>query len=398
MYADLTNYPAAEMIQMKTIDSEKVNQHRTIPIHHNLPPEEVKIKAHPHMDATEQYHSSLDIPELQHNNFDKVLYRQKRGPINDDGGKLTKKTQQHSKTKTAKGDTSQGHNITKKPERINYVKNDNQNTSKVLPIPCKEKVIIFVMSSITNIHLRTAIRETWGSTTQQKKHHFCLRFIVGDPNLQKLGPTPRYIRKEQLSQNDLITTGAVDSYSNLTLKSLAILKWCNDFCEMVDVVVKTDDDVFMNIPNIINFVKSFYENKKNAHSLLGHMIKSGQPIRQRYSKYYMPTTMYKKSSYPLYLSGSAYVFPMDVVSLLLSKIPEVRQQKPFWLEDIYITGILAKHCDLKLEHSDGFYLSKKDLSTSVKKTICKRQFFTLHDLRHMEMYEMWNVTKHCKTK
>ena len=39
-----------------------------------------------------------------------------------------------------------------------------------------------------------------------------------------------------------------DIYYNLTLKTVMGLKWCSIYCNQAKYVMKTDDDIFVNIP------------------------------------------------------------------------------------------------------------------------------------------------------
>ncbi len=43
--------------------------------------------------------------------------------------------------------------------------------------------------------------------------------------------------------------------TNLTYKTIMGLKWASTFCACAKFVMKTDDDMFVNVPNILDAVK-----------------------------------------------------------------------------------------------------------------------------------------------
>ena len=49
----------------------------------------------------------------------------------------------------------------------------------------------------------------------------------------------------------------IDHYYNLTLKSLSILHWAQNKCKNSKLIVKTDDDVIVNINLILDNLDQF---------------------------------------------------------------------------------------------------------------------------------------------
>ena len=56
---------------------------------------------------------------------------------------------------------------------------------------------------------------------------------------------------EQESQifHDIVVEDFVDSYHNLTLKTMMGMRWIATFCEHAQYVLKADSDVFVNMEN-----------------------------------------------------------------------------------------------------------------------------------------------------
>lgn len=51
--------------------------------------------------------------------------------------------------------------------------------------------------------------------------------------------------EENLKYKDLIIKNFIDSYYNLTITSLILLKWVEYNCKYIRYVVKVDDDVYL---------------------------------------------------------------------------------------------------------------------------------------------------------
>ena len=127
------------------------------------------------------------------------------------------------------------------------------------------------------------------------------------------------VTRESDLYDDILQEDFIDSYANLTVKSLMLLKWFSKSCEKVPYVLKTDDDVFINLKNLHALVT---KNKK-TNLLMGTLICGATPIRDPYNKWFSPKYMYGKKRYPNYLSGTGMEIQISVikVSFLGTKFP-----------------------------------------------------------------------------
>ena len=64
------------------------------------------------------------------------------------------------------------------------------------------------------------------------------------------------IREEEAGHGDIIREDFLDTYQNLTLKTLAGIKWTGQFCHQAEFVMKTDDDMYVNLVNLFELVKT----------------------------------------------------------------------------------------------------------------------------------------------
>ncbi|MCL4151711.1 UNVERIFIED_CONTAM: hypothetical protein GTU68_048778 [Idotea baltica] len=198
-----------------------------------------------------------------------------------------------------------------------------------------------------------------------------------------LGRAPKeqekVILEEHESYGDIIVEDFIDSYTNLTLKSLFILKWIEMKCPQVKYVMKTDDDMFINIPNL---KKSLEDPKLPSPLLMGNLICNAHPIKNRWSKWYSPSYMFS-GKYPNYVSGTAYVFSGNMAKKLL----EAAIQTPYFhLEDVYLTGICAQKLGLKAINCKGFSYLKRALNPCIYKDI-----ISAHEVSIKEMKKIWNM-------
>jgi hypothetical protein len=55
------------------------------------------------------------------------------------------------------------------------------------------------------------------------------------------------VKQEDADFGDIIQFNFCESYRNLTLKTLMGFKWATEFCSNAHFIMKTDDDVYVNI-------------------------------------------------------------------------------------------------------------------------------------------------------
>jgi len=235
-------------------------------------------------------------------------------------------------------------------------------------------LLVVVCSAMSNFQERQTIRDSWASDVDslaQTKVIFLLGTIGNLTNDLQTNVT-----RESDIHDDILQVDFIDSYANLTVKSLMLLKWFSNSCEKVPYVLKTDDDVYINLKNLHALVN---KNKK-TNLLVGTLICGATPIRDPYNKWFSPKYMYGKKRYPNYLSGTAYLMSRSITA----KLYEAALKTPvFHMEDIFITGILAQSVGIRPEDNVGFSYVKR------KATPCLYvQIISSHHLAMDEMKDM----------
>lgn len=143
----------------------------------------------------------------------------------------------------------------------------------------KTSIFIAVVSAPGNFEKRNTIRNTW------KKHlrneivaglidvagFAFLMGKTGDSSIQDA------IVQENRNYSDIIQVNMVDSYQNLTLKTVSILDWVDEYCPRVQFVLKVDDDVYVNVRNLAATIRALRPTDK---SIYGRLIGGNIPARQ----------------------------------------------------------------------------------------------------------------------
>ena len=247
----------------------------------------------------------------------------------------------------------------------------------------KTMLVILVCSSVHRFELRDAIRTTWGRAAQKQHSSVSLVFVLGKPEA-RYEHLRAAIANESSAHGDVLQNDIVDSYANLSLKTQAALGWALTACGVgTYFVAKTDDDVYINIPGLVQELARM--NLGGARLfMVGRLIRDAKPDSVRTSKWYTPHALYPNRTYPPYLSGSAYVMSADLLTGLLRA---ATRRKLFWLEDVYITGLLSMDVGAQLVHSERFSYTKISLSDPCR----YESLLASHELTPTDLRTLWSV-------
>ena len=190
---------------------------------------------------------------------------------------------------------------------------------------------------------RKVIRETWGSIKEYNGAKIRLVFLLGvrkrtTPALTK--SLQKAINSESGKYQDIVQADFVDSYKNLTIKNVLGLHWVHKFCNQSHFIVKTDDDVFINVFKLVRFLQMLQSSSSHLTNFL--YCKVNRRIQARRSndfKWYLSPEEYDYDLFPPYCNGVGYILSADVAAQLYS----VTKHVPFLsIEDVYI-GFCAKY-------------------------------------------------------
>ncbi|KAB0354260.1 hypothetical protein FD755_022798 [Muntiacus reevesi] len=70
------------------------------------------------------------------------------------------------------------------------------------------------------------------------------------------------LEDEHLLYGDIIRQDFLDTYSNLTLKTIMAFRWATEFCPNARYIMKTDTDVFVNTGNLVKYLLNLNHSEK----------------------------------------------------------------------------------------------------------------------------------------
>ncbi|PSN51472.1 hypothetical protein C0J52_00709 [Blattella germanica] len=242
-------------------------------------------------------------------------------------------------------------------------------------------LLVVVCSAVANFKQRAAIRDTWASapSVTNSSNTIKVAFLLGDPDNSTL---QEMVEDESLQYADIIQEGFVDSYNNLTLKSVMMLKWVSNHCASVRYIMKTDDDMFVNVDNLVRLLRV----RNMTNLLVGALICNARPIVDTQNKY-APRYMYPGRVYPNYLSGTGYVMSRDIVPRLYKA---ALKTPLFHLEDVYLTGLCAHAAGIRPRFHPAFSYTKRKLDPCLYKD---KTVVTSHHVNSSELRKVWTQMK-----
>lgn len=195
-------------------------------------------------------------------------------------------------------------------------------------------LVVYVHSAPGNQRRRMVIRQTWGDVSQ---YDVTIRviFVMG---VSTNGLENEELQFEADAYGDIVQERFTDSYRNLTYKALAALKWISNCGSRSKFVLKTDDDIFVNIFVLVRHLRLQLDrcSPQPCRGQLFCLVWENM-IVMRDGKWKVEETEWKESTYPKYCSGSAFIMSTDVATSLLRASLEVPF---FWVDDVYVTGLL----------------------------------------------------------
>jgi beta-1,3-galactosyltransferase 1 len=206
---------------------------------------------------------------------------------------------------------------------------------------CGQNEDIFLLSYIHTApdhhKQRMAIRQSWGNPRNfDNEIAFRIVFLMGKPTDKTVQEA---VQLESDMYGDIVQENFIDSYRNLTYKAIMGLRWISNYCPQAKYILKTDDDIFVNIFNVVAHLRSVTDHEGYQRNMIQCLVWSRMKVvREPRSKWYIPKSEFADEFFPTYCSGSAYMFSGDVIP----KMYNASFDTPFfWVDDFYITGLLA---------------------------------------------------------
>ncbi|XP_048778012.1 beta-1,3-galactosyltransferase 1-like isoform X1 [Ostrea edulis] len=199
-------------------------------------------------------------------------------------------------------------------------------------------ILIYFHSLWSHFEHRRILRESWANKNVFADIKVRTIFILGKPPKKE---DQLKINNENVNTGDIVQGNFEDTHKNLSLKSIQVMQWINDNCLQAKYIVKADDDMFVNIFALTEFLVSQIYNKKKVIMCSLKENQTSIIVRDPKNKWYVPDYIFKgQQHYPTFCSGYTVLFSSDLV-------PELYKYSftsPYFsVDDAYLFGMLLGH-------------------------------------------------------
>ena len=241
-------------------------------------------------------------------------------------------------------------------------------------------LLAFVPSSVDNFNTRRVLRNTWANPIFYDNQKFRVVFMVGQSTNETVN---EMVKQEMKIHGDIVQENFLDSYRNLTLKTLMGLRWSSTYCSNAKFILKIDDDVIMNTKYLLNYLE---ENMNISKSFICYNLINSTVDRNQNAKWYMSYDEYNLDILPNYCQGSAYMLTNDITSMLVENSFKIKR---IYLEDAYL-GILAKYLNITIINIWDRYLADKGYVYDDLKNLNIEDIFFVYALDVFDYFSLWN--------
>ncbi|XP_065663159.1 UDP-GlcNAc:betaGal beta-1,3-N-acetylglucosaminyltransferase 7 isoform X2 [Hydra vulgaris] len=204
-------------------------------------------------------------------------------------------------------------------------------------------LLIIISSHVNNRNRRDRIRESWGSifnwVTVEK---YLLVFVVARTSDAK--PMIE-IADEARIRRDILYLDIFEDFYLLTKKVIVGLTWAKSNVKF-KALLKGDDDTFVNIDNIIQFIKI----NDIIDGYFGNTIYKAKV--RKFGRYQVSKKEFKKDIYETYCSGGGFILTNSSV-YKMTKLFDLN--KIFRIDDAFV-GEIAYQAEIPVRGIKGFYM------------------------------------------
>ncbi|NWW39258.1 B3GT2 galactosyltransferase, partial [Panurus biarmicus] len=197
---------------------------------------------------------------------------------------------------------------------------------------CKDRtpfLVLLIPTTAAELQHRNAIRKSWGNESVVPGVDVVRLFMLG---IETKGANEGTLLRESEQYHDIIQQDFLDTYNNLTLKTLMGMRWVASYCNSTRFAMKADSDVFVNTMYLIEkLLRPLPPPTQNYFT--GCLMKGFRPIRNKASKWYISEEEFPGDSYHPFCSGTGYIFSGDLAAKIVNASSMIEY---IHLEDVYV--------------------------------------------------------------
>ncbi|CAM4701099.1 N-acetyllactosaminide beta-1,3-N-acetylglucosaminyltransferase 3 [Caretta caretta] len=202
-------------------------------------------------------------------------------------------------------------------------------------------LLLAIKSSPGNYERREIIRKTWGAERTYQGVRIRRVFLSGEAgDTREAWKLNRLLWLEAEEHGDVLQWAFRDSFFNLTLKQVLFHGWLEARCPGARFLFNGDDDVFANTDNLVHYLLDMRDaNDGDKHLYVGQLIVDVGPIREKWSKYYVPEQITTLKSYPPYCGGGGLLMSGFTARTIYKESLGIEL---FPIDDVYLGMCLQK--------------------------------------------------------
>ena len=269
------------------------------------------------------------------------------------------------------------------------IENQPYMCSESEDVPKGTYLLVMVHSYPAHKERRHAIRETWARIVRNYDNaaHVSLLFVLGISIRDKDNTK---VKTEVKLYRDIIMGNFSDTYQTLSTKSMFSLRWATTYCAEAKFILKTDDDVYLNISRLLTELQEFHGPKP---LLMGYRYNQA-PV-MRHGQWKVDFNQFAADSFPPYCSGVAYVMSSSTLWSLLNSYVQLKQKSILQIEDVFTTGVLANASGITCTHNERFPSWITSPSISNLKRLLQNKVLGIHGVTYTSIYNIQRMIEQC---
>ena len=256
-------------------------------------------------------------------------------------------------------------------------------------VPKGTYLLIMVHSHPAHKERRHAIRETWARIVcnYDNAAHVSLIFVLGISLRDKDNVK---VKTEAKLYRDIIIGNFSDTYQTLSTKSMFSLHWAATYCTEAKFILKTDDDVYLNISRLLTELQVF---NGPEPLLMGYRYNQAPVMRD--GQWKVDFNQFAADSFPPYCSGVAYVMSSSALRSFLTSYVQLNQKSILQIEDVFTTGVLANASGITCTHNERFPSWITSPSISNLKRLLEEKVLGIHSVTYTSIYNIQRMIEQC---